>query len=82
MNATRERALRWKNAAEYIYVVLGIEGEGGMAVVADYWELTRKEKGRIQAMVDATMLYSSFLLLPFGAGSRGVRVYVTVLVTT
>lgn len=26
--------------------------------------------------------YSSFLRLPFGAGSRGVRVYVTVLVTT
>lgn len=25
---------------------------------------------------------SSFLLLPFGAGSRGVRQYVTVLVTT
>ena len=30
----------------------------------------------------SSMIYSSFLRLPFGAGSSGVLVYVTVLVTT
>ena len=76
-----ESALRRKNVAEYIYVVLGIECDGGTAVV-DESGLMRKGLCRIRIMGDATMPYSNFLLLPFGAGSSGVRVYVTVLVTT
>lgn len=65
---------------QYVYVVLGVEGE---------WErplLSISDNLRVTEMYDMNdgrqMPYSVFLLLPFGAGSRGVRMYVTVLVTT
>lgn len=61
-------AVRFADDGANKCMVLNIES------TANAWREQRKSTKKL--------LYSNFLRLPFGAGSRGVRVYVTVLVTT